>query len=219
MKPLLTITNYGHSCFSVTYGDYTMIIDPYRENSIPGLPPLHLTADDVFVTHEHFDHNARSAVKVKEKAVHSPFKVTRISCAHDKEGGRKRGMTDILLFEGENLRFAHFGDIGESLTAEKKELLKDLDLVFLPVGGFYTISPEEAKDMIHELNPHIAIPMHYRTTEFGLPDIEPLENFTSLFDQVIFYREDTLVYDREHTKQQVAVLKQKKIHQQDIHLS
>ena len=73
--------------------------------------------------------------------------------------------------------------------------------------------------MIHELSPHIAIPMHYRTSEFGLPDIEPLENFTSLFDQVVFYREDTLVYDKEHTKQQVAVLKQKKSTQQDIHLS
>lgn len=219
MKPLLTITNYGHSCFSATYGDYTMVIDPYAENSIPGLQPLHLTADDVYVTHEHHDHNHRKAVTLKGKAVLSPFKVTRIACAHDQEGGRKRGMTDILLFEGENLRFAHLGDIGEMLTAEKRELLKNLDLLLIPVGGFYTISPKEAHDLIHELNPRVIIPMHYRTSEFGLHDIEPLENFTSLFDHVVFYREDTLVYDREHTKHQVAVLKQKKPGQVDKHLS
>lgn len=219
MKPLLTITNYGHSCFSVTYGDYTMVIDPYEKNSIPGLPALDLVADDVFVTHEHHDHNARNAVQLKEKPVASPFKLTRITCAHDKDGGRKRGMTDLLLFEGENLRFAHFGDIGENLTAEKRELLKNLDLLLIPVGGYYTIDPEEAKEMIKDLNPLVVIPMHYRTAEFGLSEIEPLENFTSLFDQVIFYREDTLVLDKNHTKQQVAVLKHKVAHQQDKHLS
>ena len=36
----------------------------------------------------------------------------------------------------------------------------------VPVGGYYTIGPEEAKALIDDLQPKVVIPMHYRTQEY-----------------------------------------------------
>ena len=81
------------NCGLVRCGQQYLLIDMGKScrTTLTALKSLGLAVSDcvgILITHEHSDHNARSAVKVKEKAVHSPFKVTRISCAHDKEGGR-----------------------------------------------------------------------------------------------------------------------------------
>ena len=59
----LIITWHGHSCFSVTYDQFTMVIDPYKDNTVPGLTPLSLFADEVYTTHEHGDHNYRNCAR------------------------------------------------------------------------------------------------------------------------------------------------------------
>ena len=60
------------------------------------------------------------------------------------------------------------------------EALKDLDVLLLPVGGFYTIGPEEAWKIVEELKPRCAVPMHYRGRGFGYDVIAPLEDFLKL---------------------------------------
>ena len=38
-----------------------------------------------------------------------------------------------------------------------------INILFVPVGGVYTIDPSQALVVIQQINPNIAIPMHYRT--------------------------------------------------------
>ena len=72
------------------------------------------------------------------------------------------------------------------------EDLRGADLLMIPVGGFFTIGPEEAKEIIGDLQPRIAVPMHYRRGDMGYPVISPLSDFTGLFDSVTEIPSNTL---------------------------
>lgn len=61
------ITWLGHSCFKIEKGGYSVIIDPYKDGSVPGLKNIRESADMVICSHEHGDHNGRECVRVTEK--------------------------------------------------------------------------------------------------------------------------------------------------------
>lgn len=100
------------------------------------------------------------------------------------------------------------GDIGCPLTREQKDLLKHLDAILIPVGGYYTIDAVQAKAVVDNLAPRVVIPMHYRSDHFGYPVIGRLEEFTGLCRNVVEYDSNTLVLTAE-TRPQTAVLKLK----------
>jgi len=37
-----------------------------------------------------------------------------------------------------------------------------VDLLFIPVGGFYTIGPRQARKMMESIKPKATVPMHYK---------------------------------------------------------
>ena len=50
------LTWNGHSCFTLETRQGTLVLDPYRPGSVPGLPNLKLEADGVYCSHQHDDH-------------------------------------------------------------------------------------------------------------------------------------------------------------------
>jgi len=44
-----------------------------------------------------------------------------------------------------------------------------IDILLLPVGGFYTIDAEEATKVARDLKPALIVPMHFKTDKCGLP--------------------------------------------------
>ena len=93
-----------------------------------------------------------------------------------------------------------------SLSGHQKiDLLKNADVVMIPVGGFYTIDAAQAKEIVSVLDPRVVIPMHYRSDSFGYPVIGRLEEFTKYYNNIVTYESNTLVLDDE-TKNQTAVL-------------
>ncbi len=42
-------------------------------------------------------------------------------------------------------------------------------VLLAPVGGYYTIGPEEARDVAEKLGALVVIPMHYKTEDIGFP--------------------------------------------------
>ena len=50
-----------------------------------------------------------------------------------------------------------------------------VDLLFVPVGGIATIDGARAAEVVRELNPRWAVPMHYRTPAIGF--LEPADAF------------------------------------------
>ena len=178
MNPILHW--YGHSCFRLDFGEGgSVIFDPYARGSVPGveLPPKP-EADLVLCSHGHGDHNASDRVLITGKK--PAFALHFLDTFHDPEGGRLRGPDRIAIVEYGGFRAAHLGDLGCALTAAQKAALSGLDLLMIPVGGHFTIGPEEAKAVLDQLQPRIAVPMHYRRGAMGFNVIRELEDFTRL---------------------------------------
>ncbi len=183
----MKITWIGHSCFKIEKDGFTVITDPYEDDNVPGYKPLREEANLVICSHDHGDHNARDLVKVEE-GKENPFTITYIDTWHDEVQGAKRGPSRIyILDDGEN-KIAHMGDIGCDLTLEQMDQLRDLDCMLIPVGGFFTIDGLQAAALVKELNPRIAIPMHYRDAEkgFGYPDTDTVDEFVNTVGDVYF---------------------------------
>ena len=77
-----------------------------------------------------------------------------------------RGVPEYLrgsgfVFEVDGLCIFHTGDVGEPFNEDQLELIGHVDIVLIPIGGTYTMGPENAKKVLEQLKPKIAIPMHY----------------------------------------------------------
>lgn len=195
---------HGHACFTLTCDGYTVAFDPYEDNYVPGFGALDIAADLVLCSHEHKDHNAAHVVKTLT-GHENPFTVTKIETFHDAENGLLRGSNTIHLLEAHGLRVAHFGDIGCDLTPAQKSQLQGLDVALIPVGGFYTIGPEQAMDLVDDLQPKVVIPMHYKLGELGLPAVAELEEFLFFAGEYVEYPGSTIEVDGD-TEPQIAVL-------------
>ena len=195
----------GHSCFTLETADGTVVIDPYLDGSVPGLAPLRLKADGVYCSHGHRDHGGVEVVALTGTA--PTIQVEVLNTWHDDQQGAKRGPNTIHIFQTEGLRVAHLGDLGCTLEPEQMEALKGLDGLMVPVGGFYTIDARQAKALVDQLQPHVTIPMHYRSDTFGYDVITPLEDYLVLCpkEAVVHYPGNAMVLDRD-TPAQTAVL-------------
>ena len=199
----ITIKWHGHSCFSVTADNFTIVLDPFADGSVPGIGNIRPEANAVLCSHYHSDHGCTEVVTVTEKE-NSPFHILKIDTYHDDAQGTKRGENRIHILEAGGVRIVHFGDLGCMLTPEQVELLKKADVLMIPVGGFYTIDAAQAKEIVSALDPKVVIPMHYRSDAFGYPVIGRLEEFTKYYNNIVNYEGDTIVIDKS-TKAQTAV--------------
>jgi L-ascorbate metabolism protein UlaG (beta-lactamase superfamily) len=81
----------------------------------------------------------------------------------------------MFVVEADGLRVAHLGDLGHLPSDEQYRALGALDLLLLPVGGYYTIDGAQAAEVVNRLRPRIAVPMHYKTPwiDFPITDERP----------------------------------------------
>ncbi len=202
----MKITWIGHSCFKIESNGYTVIIDPYEDGYVPGLKPLKECADMVLCSHEHGDHNARSLIEITEGRT-CPITVEKIESWHDEVKGAKRGQNIIHIITDRDVRIAHLGDLGCELEDEQIEKLKGLDVCLIPVGGHYTIDGKQAAQLVHQIQPKVVIPMHYRDSiaGFGFDVISTVNDFTENMDSVIALEESGISTD-QLPKAQVVVL-------------
>ena len=178
----MKLTWYGHSCFLIETEAGSLVFDPYAPGSVPGLSLPPLTADAVVCSHGHRDHGWAEGVTLSGRR--PGFTLQSIPCFHDGEKGARRGENRITVLEAEGLRAAHLGDLGHMLSAEQLAALGRLDLLLIPVGGFYTIGAETAAALVKAAQPRICVPMHYRGEGFGYDVLGPVTEFTRYFDAV-----------------------------------
>jgi len=196
---------HGHACFEVSSGDFTVVIDPYSPNSVPGLSPLRLKANKVLCTHDHHDHNYTAAVAVTKKCG-SPFKYATVKTFHDEENGAARGKNSIYILEAEGLRVAHFGDLGCVPTDEQINTIGKLDAVMIPVGGYYTIDAKNAALILSKLDVKVIIPMHYRNGDVGYGVLDTLDTFEALITDRPAFDYGNEIEITSYTEKQLAVL-------------
>ena len=183
----------GHSCFRVECQGYVIVLDPFAPGSVPGCKDIqNVEADQVLCSHEHGDHNYRAGVILRENGPENPFTITALPWYHDYQQGALRGPNTIYVLEAQGLRVAHFGDVGCMPSQEVLDQLKNLDAIMLPVGGHFTVGPQEAMDIVKAIQPRVVIPMHYRSDEFGFEVLGTVGAFLEVCGKWVRCDTDTL---------------------------
>jgi L-ascorbate metabolism protein UlaG (beta-lactamase superfamily) len=169
----MKIKYLAHAAFLITSETGVRIItDPYKTS--PGLRygAIQETADIVTVSHEHDDHNNVGTVRGTPKAVRASTEVKGIQfraipTAHDNSEGSQRGKNTIFCFEVDGVNICHAGDLGHMLSEEQVKNIGKVDVLMLPVGGFFTIDAKTATRVCEQLKPKVVIPMHYKTDKLN----------------------------------------------------
>lgn len=172
----------GHSCFRIRAREATIVTDPCSKKT--GYHIGKLSADIVSVSHEHEGHNHVTAVGNHPRILRGPgeFEVSGVSIIgiptfHDARRGEERGKNTAYVFELEDLRLCHLGDLGHLPSEEQVEELSGIDILLIPVGGGSTIDAGVAMQTVNLLEPALVIPMHYRTEASTDPGLAPVDRF------------------------------------------
>lgn len=192
----------GHSCFLITSNDgVRVLMDPF--DSSVGYEVPHVAADIVTTSHRHADHNYTQAVQGEFFHInttglfsHKGIEVVGIGAFHDEENGAKRGENTIYKFVMDGLHICHCGDLGHVLTEEQRKAIGHVDILLIPVGGFYTIGPEQAVIVVSMLQPSVIIPMHFKTEAVQYP-IAGVESFLQKIGGGTSVGKQEVEYDRK----------------------
>src|ERR1035437_7477979 len=174
----MKITYYGHSAFNITTEKETrIIIDPYESDAFNGAlsyGKISAEADIVITSHNHADHSHTSDIKgkfsliSKEDALEiKDVKIKTINTYHDNSGGKERGHNLISVINTDNLVLAHMGDLGHSLDYGALQEMGKVDILLLPVGGFFTIDAVLAVKVMNDIKPGITIPIDRKSTRLN----------------------------------------------------
>ncbi len=179
----MEISYLGHSSFRIKAKTGTVVTDPFS-SAMVGFKFPRVEADIVTVSHQHQDHNQVQAVDGQPMVISLPgeYEIKGISVFgytsfHDQSQGAERGENTIFVIETEGLRVCHLGDLGAAPPAKVMEEIIGVEVLLVPIGGKYTIGPEEAVELINQIEPRYVLPMHFKTP--GMTDLADLEAFLS----------------------------------------
>jgi L-ascorbate metabolism protein UlaG (beta-lactamase superfamily) len=168
----------GHDSFKITAGEKIIYTDPFHIKQAD-------EADIILITHEHFDHCSPEDIK---KLQTDKTVIVATADSAGKLSGNVRIVSpgDRLEIDGieieavpaynSNKQF-HTKDkgwVGYIFTVEGKRIyiagdtdhIPEMetfhaDIALLPVSGTYVMTAEEAVKAALDINPEVAIPMHY----------------------------------------------------------
>ncbi|MCB1154031.1 MBL fold metallo-hydrolase [bacterium] len=182
---MMKVRYNGHSCFSIFDKDgLCIVMDPYEPGSYGGAisyHPIDSKPDIITVSHDHPDHSDVGQFEgdfevLRDAGEAKGIKFETLQVYHDRSEGSERGPCKIFKFQVDGVTICHMADLGHVLSDEQVEWIGDVDVMMLPVGGYYTIDANEATDTVERTRPKIVIPMHYKTDKCGF-DITTYEPF------------------------------------------
>ena len=174
-----TIQYFGHNFFLITTSKGTRIVaDPLG----PGwYPNPNVVADVVTVGKEMFNHNAVQIVQgnplvlrgLKNYGADWNMVSTSVKDAfiysvpiHQNAESIQGIHGAAFVYDLGVLCIAHLGDLSQKLNDQQIKAFGKVDIALTPIGGGRTMAPDLAKEVLAQLKPKIAIPMHYRDNPY-----------------------------------------------------
>lgn len=203
----------GHSSFLITSNNTKIVTDPYKPGGPLAYNEINESADIVTVSHEHGDHNNAAVIKGNPEVVRGGAKTTKakniefrgVAAFHNAARSTEN---TILCFRLEGLNLCHLGDLGHTLDSKEMIAIGKVDILFVPIGGKYTVDAANAAEVVKALNPKLAFPMHYENDKCKI-GIDTVDKFTKLMSdvQVLDATETEIRADGLPAKTRVIVLK------------
>lgn len=211
----MDIKYLGHSSFFIKTKDAKLVTDPFDPKMV-GLKFPKTEADIVTVSHQHQDHNNTKAIDGSPLVINMAgeyekkgLRVFGYQTYHDKQNGAERGENIVYKFEGDNVSVLHCGDLGLVWDDSFIDQMGEIDVLLIPVGGFYTIDPAEAVELIKKIEPSIVIPMHYGSTKLnqqGFGKLAPVEDFLKKIGAENSVPVPKLVVKKEELTEEIKVV-------------
>ena len=173
-----------HSSIKINEGK-VIYFDPFKINE------NYNDADIIFITHDHYDHYSEEDIDkvikkdtvivvpdgIQTKLLKKGIKSANIIIVEPEKTYMTKGIKfDTVaayntnnafhpkengwigyILEIDNIRYYIAGDT--DITEENKKV--KCDIAFVPVGGTYTMNFKEAAELVNEIKPKIAVPIHY----------------------------------------------------------
>ena len=169
------IQYFGHNFFLITTSKGTRIVtDPLG----PGwYPNPNVVGDVVTVGKEMFNHNAVQIVLGNPvilrglknygagwNTISVSIKDTYIYNVpiHQNSEFTEGIHGSAFVFDLGTLCIAHLGDLSQKLNEQQLKAFGKVDIALTPIGGRRTMGPDLAREVLAQLKPKIAIPMHHR---------------------------------------------------------
>jgi L-ascorbate metabolism protein UlaG (beta-lactamase superfamily) len=171
----------GHSCFRLRGREATVVTDPVP--AALGYAVGRLEADVITISHDEPNHSAVETVTGYRHLVTGPGEyefrgvmITGVATPRPPGQSRQAPRNTAYLIEIDDLAICHLGDLAVPLTADQVAVVKDADVLLVPVGGHCTIDAAQAAEIVAQLEPRLAIPMHYRIDGIA-PALDPVDRF------------------------------------------
>jgi len=208
---MLNIKWFGHSMWKIWDDEITIITDPFID--IGYKMPENETADILLSSHDHFDHNNYSLIKGNPEIVKSAgdfnvkgVPITMIPTWHDETKGSERGENLLMKFVISGKTLLHCGDLGHIPSEEIFNKLGNIDILFIPVGGFFTIDADTARTIVEKIDPGIVFPMHYKTDTMDFT-IVGKDAYLNLIDDLHEYDStEIILQENDFDKKQTIIL-------------
>ncbi len=216
----MQIKYLGHASFFIKTKEAKVVTDPFDPKMV-GMKFPKTEADIVTVSHHHHDHDKVDLVSGKPLVLDWPgeyeksgVRIFGFKSYHDQKQGAERGENILFKFEAENITLLHCGDMGVIPGQELLDEIGDIDILMVPVGGFYTIGPDEAVELIKKIEPSIVIPMHYNDPsaldQKTVDKLSTLEDFLKKFGIEKSELVDQLTIKKEELGEETKIVPMKR---------
>ena len=207
---------YGHAAFLLTSDQgLKIIIDPYEPGAFGGqlsYGKIKDQGDMVITSHDHADHNytkdlpgTPQVVKGSGSRTIKGISIKGIPTYHDPTKGSERGTNTIFTIKLDDIQLCHLGDLGHLLSDKELAEIGPVDILMIPVGGFFTIDPKEATRVAEQIKPKVLIPMHFKTEKCGFP-IASVEDFLKGKTNTKRARASEAAFDKATLPQQMEIV-------------
>ncbi len=192
----MIITHHGADFFKVSFGDVTLAVNPISKDS--KLKSTKFGSDITLVSLNSSEHGGVEQTSRGDKesfVIKGPgeYEVSGVFIkgflSGSNYGGEKR-LNTIYTVTLEGMTLGFLGALGDKeLSAEAKEALDGIDVLFAPIGGNGVLDPTSANKIALQFEPKIIIPSHFVEVgdsgalkkflkEAGEEDVKPVDKLT-----------------------------------------
>lgn len=168
---------------------HKIVIDPYDLCSMNKL--LEYNPEVLTLSHLHFNIEKSSYGPDLPIIINKPgtynfdfINIIGYSTFHDNSLGMKRGDNIIYTYTFDNMNICHLGYLGHMPSTDIIKSLGTIDILFIPIGGHFTLDSEKAANLVTLIKPKIIIPMYYKTYDSSYY-LDSCNDFITLMDSIL----------------------------------
>lgn len=199
---MVKVEPLGHTSFKISGKNASLVVNPFCKEAT-GLEWKKRTAELVLVTGDEAAYNNVDGV------AGSPYVIAG-SGEYEVQGVRIYGIalngSTFYQFKVDNIVFLYLGGLNRLLQDDELSELEETDVLFVPIGGVETTDPEKAAEVVAQIEPKIAIPMHYQWETEAPSGLAPVEKFIEEMGEEVEKVSELKLKSREDLPEETEVI-------------